>query len=103
MSLINKVLNDLDRRGASGDQQDPTTAAESAFDDLPFVQVPKQHRSKKYLGYFVSVVVVMALSVGAGLYYYGLAVDDHLVAEVVLSGQGTNDRVKKAETVEIAI
>ena len=70
MSLINKVLTDLDQRHAVNGDSNSNAENESLLKGLPFSAVP-QNKNTGFRYMLMSVlVVVLVISVGAGLYFY---------------------------------
>ncbi len=82
MSLINKVLTDLDQRGAVNGSPGPDTE-ESKLYDLPFSQVPQQNSNKtSYLIVSSIIVAVLVISGVSGFYLLGQFKNEDIISNV---------------------
>jgi len=82
MSLINKVLTDLDQRNAVDGY--PNSDAESPLTGLPFTAVPQTKDIKLRYVLLSGVILVLAISVSAGAYFYTLLVNEKVASNLII-------------------
>ena len=94
MSLINKVLTDLDQRGASNGHSNSELEDSAALNGLPFSPVPnKKTNQARYVIISGAIIIVLAIGIGAGYVLFNFAANEDTVASVMPSAGQDNRSV----------
>jgi len=93
MSLINKVLTDLDQRHAVNGDSNSNVENESPLRGLPFSAVPQSKNNRSRYILTGALIVVLVISAGVGLFFYDLSSNVNVVSNVTESAPQDSPRV----------